>query len=396
MKLKFLLIWVLSGLVNCAAVMLFAQDVSIDEQNKAFADKWSAAADELERLNPGWNARENVEFFEQKNDRRNIISLLRNKTTAVTGIELIGEKLRYISPLCALPLQNLAFSNCNIAHLQELGKTDLENLWIIDCKINTDSLKKLKVKGLYWEGKNFGDKDIGMLPSTIETLYLKNTAITNLNFSTDAKIKRLSLIANSGLADYTPLKEFRQLTALTVKDQPQFRKMDFLPALNQLDELALTGTAVNNLDLLKGRTFNILIFRDCALFQLDVLSSMKINNLTLGEMDISVIPELGNSGLESLTIVNMPVKTLDFLDGLQLKTLNLINTQVKDISIIQNMPVTSLNLQGSPVEDISWLDGKNLDFLDLSHTPAGKKELPKNMKVKKLINIRTGPKINNF
>ena len=396
MKFKMLLIGVLSGLAAGAAAMLSAQEVPIDEQNKVFAEKWSAVADNLERLNPGWNARENVEFFEQKNDRRNIISLQRNKTAVVTGIELIGEQLRYISPLCSLPVQNLAFSNCNIAHLQELGKTDLENLWILDSKVNTDSLRKLKIKGLYWEGKNFGDKDAAMLPPTLENLYLKNTAVTNLNFKTDAKIRRLSLIANAGLNDYALLKEFRQLNALTIKEQPQFKNIDFLPALNQLDELALINTSVNSLDLLKGRTFNILTIRDCSLFQLEVLSSMKINNLTIGEMDINAIPDLGSSGLETLTIVNMPVKTLDFIEGLQLKTLNLINTRIKDISIIQNMPVTSLNIQGSPVEDISWLDGKTLEFLDISHTPAGKKELPKNMKVKKLINIRTGPGINNF
>ena len=92
MKFKMLLIGVLSGLAAGAAAMLSAQEVPIDEQNKVFAEKWSAVADNLERLNPGWNARENVEFFEQKNDRRNIISLQRNKTAVVTGIELIGEQ----------------------------------------------------------------------------------------------------------------------------------------------------------------------------------------------------------------------------------------------------------------------------------------------------------------
>jgi hypothetical protein len=385
----------LTGVLALAAVMLSAQDMPIDEQNKAFAEKWAAVASELEHLNPGWNASENVEFFEQKNDRRNIVSP-RSRTAAVNGVELIGEKLQNISPLCALPVQNLAFSNCKIANLAELGKMDLENLWLIDSEAKTDSLNKIKIKGLYWEGKNFGNKDLVLLPPTLETLYLKNTAVTSLNFKTDAKIKRLSLIANGGLADYAPLKEFRQLTALAVKDQPQLKNINFLPALNQLEELALNSTAVNNLDLLKGRTFNILNIRDCPLYQLDVLGSLKINNLTIGEMDISAIPDLDNSGLETLTIVNMPVKTLDFIEALHLKTLNLVNTQVKDISIINDMPVSSLNIQGSPVDNISWLDGRKLDFLDLSHTPAGKKELPKNMKVKKLINIRTGPEINNF
>ncbi|MFA6103556.1 MAG: hypothetical protein WCV67_09305 [Victivallaceae bacterium] len=390
-----LLIMLFAGLFSNAAMMLSAQEITIDEQNRAFAEKWAAVASELERLNPGWKASENVEFFEQKNDRRNIISL-RSRTTVITGIELIGEKLQDISPLCALPVQNLAFSNCKIANLAELGKTELENLWIIDSEAKTDSLKKLKIKGLYWDGKNFGDKDPALLPSTIETLYLKNTAVSNLNFKTDARIRRLYLAANAGLADYAVLKDFRQLNALTIKDQPQFKTINFLPALNQLEELALINTSVNSLDLLKGRTFNTLVIRNCPVLQLDVLGSLKINNLTIGEMDINTIPDLGNSGLESLTMVNMPVKTLDFIEGLQIKTLNLINTQIKDISIIHDMPVASLNIQGSPVEDISWLDGKTLDFLDLSHTPAGKKELPKTMKVKKLINIRTGPKINNF
>jgi len=396
MRLKIkLLIGLLAGLAGSAAVMLSAQDISIDEQNKAFAEKWSVVASELERLNPGWNAGENVEFFEQKDDRRNIISL-RNKTAPVAGIELIGEKLQNVSPLCALPVLNLAFSNCKIANLAELGKMDLDNLWIINSEVKTDSLKKLKIKGLCWDGKNFGNDDFGLLPPTLETLYLKNTAVSNLNFKTEAKIKKLSLIGNAGLTDYAFLKDLKQLNALTVKDQPQFKNINSLPGLNQLEELALINTFVNNLDLLKGRTFNTLVLRNCALYQLDVLSTLKINNLTIGEMDMNSIPDLGSSGLESLTIVNMPVKTLDFIEGLQLKTLNLINTQIKDISIIHDMPIVSLNIQGSPVEDISWLDGKTLDFLDISHTPAGKKELPKNMKVKKLINIRTGPKINNF
>ena len=117
MRLKIkLLIGLLAGLAGSAAVMLSAQDISIDEQNKAFAEKWSVVASELERLNPGWNAGENVEFFEQKDDRRNIISL-RNKTAPVAGIELIGEKLQNVSPLCALPVLNLAFSNCKIGLL---------------------------------------------------------------------------------------------------------------------------------------------------------------------------------------------------------------------------------------------------------------------------------------
>ena len=149
------------------------------------------------------------------------------------------------------------------------------------------------------------------------------------------------------------------LSNKTVKDEPKG------PFVTYHKSITYDKAELYDISPIKGMYIEKLILRSCPLEKISALREMKLKYL-----DISYTR----------------VTQIDILYGMPLEELYLDNTKVTDITPLVVSPIKKLLLRNTLVSNLQPLAGKKLMYLDITNTPAAKKDVPKSFDVKYLIN----------
>jgi len=167
-----------------------------------------------------------------------------------------------------------------------------------------------------------------------------------------------------------------------------------LKNLSSLDQynfyvVSLMNVEIKNLNFLKNsdKLEKLFIASASGVKDISILHNKKLNHLSLSRTGVEDISILKKLPLEKLSLSFSEVADISPLS--KIKTLTLVGfsgcKKLKDISSLANSPALKyVMLSNSGVEDLTPLKGIELDYLDITNTPAAKKPLPKDLKVKKI------------
>jgi tetratricopeptide (TPR) repeat protein len=155
--------------------------------------------------------------------------------------------------------------------------------------------------------------------------------------------------------------------------------------------LDLSGTAIADLQPLKGMPLGRLLLADCSrVTDIAPLRGMPLRTLNLGGTGVTnlaplnEIPHLGYLDLSGLTITN-----LEPLRGLKLRQLSLKQCKVTDLEPLRGMPLEMLNLWETPAASLEPLRGMPLKNLVLCSAPATDFEVLSGMPLETLLCVDT-------
>lgn len=305
-----------------------------------------------------------------------------------------------------------------------LAKNQIEN---IDALTNLNNIVELNLNG----NSNLGDKANSVLSSKtgITTLKLSNTGIKNINFISQLGALQVLEIANDSFNTLTSIEELNSLTKLDVSGNPSLRTIDSILKVTTLENLNISNTGINTLELDEENLigiYNLRNLKELYVSGLDVDTLQPIVKTFYNEehhqdedenwigdyeaylknletLDISYINRNENSNatlpyfseltyLEKLNKLYMQGNQLiDVSDLYQLETLkevNLKENKISDLSGLANvetevdengiehkvvngyLKATSIDLSQNEIDDISifgYIQNKqNITYLDLS------------------------------
>jgi len=145
------------------------------------------------------------------------------------------------------------------------------------------------------------------------------------------------------------------LSNKTVKDEPNDG-----PFMTNHKSITYDKAELYDISPIKGMYIEKLILRSCPLEKISALKEMKLKYLDISDTRVTQI---------------------DILYGMPLEQLYLENTKVTDITPLVVSPIKYLWLRNSLVSNLQPLAGKKLVSLDITNTPAAKKDIPKTFDV---------------
>lgn len=262
------------------------------------------------------------------------------------AIELIEENKRTKNPF-------LDLGNCGL-------KNQLPEV-LLDCK---DWLKELNLGDYYFDktqsewvkSKNNFTKNIfygtglHFIPPDIESLYLGNVQLYDINFLQYFPEVKSLYLSNNQIQTCSVLQNLQQLHSVALSSN-QIQDYTFLENLTQLQTLYLSSNKITDIFFLRN---------------LKELKYLNLNNNQVQNCNL-----LGRLlQLQLLDLSHNQIKDIRFLKSLvQLNHLRLNSNKIQDISPVQSLlKLEYLNLNSNDIHDITPLqDLSQLQTLDISY-----------------------------
>jgi len=131
----------------------------------------------------------------------------------------------------------------------------------------------------------------------------------------------------------------------------------------------------------EGGVTEITVFKS-SLNNISSLETLEMSKLNLSHTEVEDISPLRGKALVYLDIASTPISNISVLRNMPLSVLHMNGTKVRNIQSLSGMHLKTLLMGGTQVDDLSPLVGIDLDFLDISRTPAA--ETPKGLSVRHL------------
>ena len=210
----------------------------------------------------------------------------------------------------------------------------------------------------------------------LRTLKLNDTLVSDLSSLSGLPIETLEL-ANSTIADITPLRNLQKLISLDLSKTAVTDITALQGAFNLL-ELKLSHTNVADLKPLSELTgleslqlAHVPATDFLSLANLGLLQYLDLSHTTFRSTEI-----LSRMALRELNLAHTVIDDIGALSAQRdLNVVNLNDTNVQDISPIAKSELTHLHLANTHITDLEILNGRelevlNLDGLSLTHWPS--------------------------
>lgn len=291
----------------------------------------------------------------------------------LTGLELNGQGIQFLTPLIGLNLQAISLERnqiedvTSIADMTELTSLNLRSNVIVD----VTSLKKLvELRSL-----DLAFNVISDLSALISLAHLRDLSLSANKIDDIAPLQTLTKLTflymnDNVISDVSPLESLTQLEYLQLGSN----RIDDITSFSSLTSLRHLNARVNrirDLSPIKSHTqIEYLNLSGNEIVEISPLATMtKLNRLDLSHNAIEVLDPLNTlTQLEMLNLRSNKISDISALKSLtQLVSLDLSNNEIVDIAPLATLAkMKRLDLSSNGIEEISPLDSLiHLEFLDL-------------------------------
>lgn len=236
-------------------------------------------------------------------------------------VDLRGTRVQDISPLKGKQIAELDVSNTRIVDFRPLAGMpltflDASGTLIVDLSV---------LKGM-----------------PLKHLSLARTKVSSLTYLSSMQLTHLDL-SDTIVRDVTPLRGIGTLDSLYLNNT-DVTDINTLSGL-KIANLSLSGTGVRDLSSLKSMPLRSLNLAGCQVSDISVLSGKPLEFLDLSSTKTSDLSPLEVGGkLRSLNIRNTQVSDLTPISKIPLSFLDCRGTQVSDFSPLRRMPLDRINI----------------------------------------------------
>jgi Leucine-rich repeat (LRR) protein len=254
-------------------------------------------------------------------------------------------KMKNLTPLEGLPLENLNIRNYPVSDISMLRKMPLKSICLAKSNVrDISALKGMELERVDLSGTKVFDFSV-LAGMPIRHLALNDTQLKNISFVKGMPLVRLE-IRNTRVYDFSLLKKM------------------------ELKHLDIGGTQIRSLEVLRGAPLQTLIAHETNINNISPLSGMQLSHLNISGTlvkDFSVIQSLP---LKQLHVSDTRFKDLELVRGLSLTALSVSETKVQDLDPLQGMQLESLALENTRVEDLRALEGMPLKYFSCRNIKA--------------------------
>lgn len=166
------------------------------------------------------------------------------------------------------------------------------------------------------------------------------------------------IVINKGVADFTGLEQFTEITRLYV-GYNSLNTID-ISANTKLTLVNLKGNNLTGIDLSKNTLLETLVADENQLNNLDVTKNTALKLLSLRLNSISSIDLTKNTALETLEISNNTISTLDITANTNLKRFNARSNSLSSLDITKNTLLEILDVQKNSFTNLDFSQNQNL------------------------------------
>ena len=268
---------------------------------------------------------------------------------------LAGAKISDLSPLKGLPLRELYVENIpsvtDVADLAEIQTLEMATVPMqarnIETLRNLAALKRLA----------YPRAGGGLMPASTAAEFWKEydangwmTALRNAGIKFNAtRIDSATPqvpAANGKAAATRPADDAAGVWSVTIASS-NFSDCSVFKGADNIHELRLDGTAVSDLQPLRG---------------------MKLTKLNVEGTKVADLSPLQGMPLEELGLWKTKVADLSPLRGMRLKYIQVSVTNVTDLEPLRGMPITVIRMYSTAVSDLEPLRGMRLERIDVGKT----------------------------
>ena len=340
-------------------------------------------------------------------DKIEILNLSNKDIKELNGIE-------YLTNLKELNLENNQLKKVNLRYNEELITLNLSNNNLDKINLNFnklleyvnlsknnltkfDTLAISKVKQLDLSNNNLSNIKLTNMKDII-SLRLKNNKLKDINLKNNLLLEELDISFNN----IKELSYFSNLTSLDIEKtdiedvivnkelkrvnigSTKFKNIDFIKDLELLEELNISNTDIDSLDLSNYKKLKTLDISNTYLEKFNIKENTLLEILKASKAHIKNIDLSNNKELVLLDLSNNKIEEISLKELVNLKDLNLSNNKLKSLDLSKNIKLISLVLNENELTEVNTLEFKDLETLEIANNNIEKLDLKNNVNLNKL------------
>ena len=336
-----------------------------------------------------------------------VLNLSNKDIKELNGIE-------YLTNLKELNLENNQLKKVNLRYNEELITLNLSNNNLDKINLNFnklleyvnlsknnltkfDTLPISKVKQLDLSNNNLSDIKLTNMKDII-SLRLKNNKLKDINLKNNLLLEELDISFNN----IKELSYFSNLTSLDIEKtdiedvivnkelkrvnigSTKFKNIDFIKNLELLEELNISNTDIDSLDLSNYKKLKTLDISNTYLEKFNIKENTLLEILKASKAHIKNIDLSNNKELVLLDLSNNKIEEISLKELVNLKDLNLSNNKLKSLDLSKNTKLINLVLNENELTEVNTLEFKDLETLEIANNNIEKLDLKNNVNLTKL------------